>query len=138
MQHPSLPVKVVGDFLLSLITLAVGGARFPSRLAGFPPLPPLRTVQATFTAHGSCNSKLTLVLINSALPSVRYSSRQPMCRFWLRVHTVAKPRSIDVPSYYGFYLLFLRESPNGSLPAFAWDDIPIPIRAITARHSLSP
>ena len=110
----------------------------PSRLAGFPPLSPLRTVQATFTAHGSCNSKLILVLINSALPSVQYSSRQPMCRFWLRVHTVAKPRSIDVPSYYGFYLLFLRESPNGSLPAFAWDDIPIPIRAITARHSLSP
>ena len=28
MQHPSLPVKVVGDFLLSLNTLAVGGARF--------------------------------------------------------------------------------------------------------------
>ena len=28
MQRPSLPVKVVGDFLLSLNTLAVGGARF--------------------------------------------------------------------------------------------------------------
>ena len=28
MQRPSLPVKVVGDFLLSLNALAVNGARF--------------------------------------------------------------------------------------------------------------
>ena len=27
-----------------------------SRSAGFPPLSPSRTVHATFTAHGSCNS----------------------------------------------------------------------------------
>ena len=29
---------------------------FPSRSVGLPPLSPSRTVHATFTAHGSCNS----------------------------------------------------------------------------------
>ena len=29
---------------------------YPSRSAGLPPLSPSRTVHATFTAHGSCNS----------------------------------------------------------------------------------
>lgn len=28
----------------------------PSRSVGLPPLSPSRTVHATFTAHGSCNS----------------------------------------------------------------------------------
>jgi len=78
---------------------------FPSRLAGFPPLPPLRTVHATFTAHGSCNSKLILVLTNSALTSAQYYSMQPVYHCWLRTHT-ALHRSIAFPHSMGSTCLF--------------------------------
>ena len=37
-----------------------------------------------------------------------------------------------------FYISFCKELPIGSLPAFAWDDVAIPIRSITPRHSLFP
>src|SRR5258705_440945 len=46
--------------------------------------------------------------------------------------------SICVPSVRGFYKFSCDETPRGSLPAFAWDDISIPIRPVTGRHSLFP
>ena len=40
----------------SLLTYIFYKVTFPSRSVGLPPLSPSRTVHATFTAHGSCNS----------------------------------------------------------------------------------
>ena len=100
-----------------------------------PPLSPLRTVHAAFTAHGSCNSKLIFVLTNSALTSACYLCLQPICHCRLRAHTAVTPLH-RFPSQIGFYPPFHRELPYGSLPAFAWDDVSTPIPTITARHSL--
>ena len=75
MQHPSLPVKVVGDFLLSLNTLAVGGARFSdAKVNG------CRRMASVFIANrlksssllhderisGSCQRHLPIVMRRSA------------------------------------------------------------------------
>ena len=75
MQRPSLPVKVVGDFLLSLNTLAVGGARFSdAKLNG------CRRMASVFIANrlksssllhderisGSCQRHLPIVMRRSA------------------------------------------------------------------------
>ena len=50
--------------MFAYVYVRKGYGLFLSRAAGFPPLSPLRTVHATFTAHGSRNSELILVLIN--------------------------------------------------------------------------
>ena len=61
---PFIHVLVYHRFVIDISCFLSHNHKFLSRAAGFPPLSPLRTVHATFTAHGSRNPKLIFVLIN--------------------------------------------------------------------------
>ena len=59
-DNPAILINCANEEKLSIALSSILTCQFPSdylsRSAGFPPLSPSRTVHATFTAHGSCNS----------------------------------------------------------------------------------
>jgi hypothetical protein len=55
-----------------------------------------------------------------------------------KVHMSSGSTFICFPPVRWFSKRSCDETPRGSLPAFAWDDVSIPIRPITGRHSLFP
>ena len=105
-----------------------------------PSPPPLRTVRATFTAYGSSLCKRPL---RDALPplrakaTARYSSGAAAC-FQGRPHQQALPPPTSACLRQRLVELSRAARPEGSLPAFAWDDVATPIRPITRRPSLTP
>ena len=125
--------------------------------AASPPPPPLRTVLAIFTAHGSSRSKRPFPLAGRAA-TVELNLLQlhdtdlVLPNDLLSAGAPARPKSavICFPAL-GWFAKFSRdERPGGILPAFAWSDLAsrlvsrtlttsaTPIPPITGRHWLSP
>ena len=111
-----------------------------------PAPPPLRTVHATFTAYGSSMGQRTLAArggpiglgVHLDVTTAGPATELPTVAGAAPATTLAVAPTVLRCPLRRFTDGSRPPTPEGSLPACAWGNVPTPIRPITGRRSLAP